>query len=308
MDEVVMPGLEAVNPLGFLAALGTLAVCQRQHPERCVRLSWTDTAVPTPTLHGMRDLEDLVAAILDDKTRWGRSVALDWPLDGPAWTDVKVKADEVRIWLQSARDTSPTDGGRALSLISALVAEVSVDNSEAAKPTDLHFTAGRMRFLKIARQLRDALDEDRLLEALQGPWRYDAAEPSLLWDATDDRIYALSAVNPAADTKLTVPGADWLALMGLTFLPVVGTVGRTLTPGCSGSWHRGGTFSWPVWRPPLEADVVPSLLTLPDVVADPPPPSLARRGVLRVYRSRITRSAQGGYGSFRPATVVFDAQ
>lgn len=308
MSQLELPGLEATNPLGFLAALGTLTVCERMSPDRTLRLSWTDTVVPTPRLHGVATFDEVVDAVLVDRDLWTPSVALDWPTADRPWTDVKGTTDEIGAWLTNAHAAASEDGGRALSLVTALVGEISVDQGGKAKPSDLHFTAGQQRFLSMARQLRETVDAERLIEGLAGPWRYDSDAPSLMWDVTDDRVYALSATDPAKDKKRTVPGAEWLALMGLTCLPVVGRQGRTQTPGCSGEWHRGGAFSWPVWRSALPLSVVRSLLTLDDLRADDPPPSLAARGVIRVCRSRITRSAQGGYGSFRPTDLVFDEQ
>lgn len=307
MSYVELPGIDGTNPLGFLAALGVLAVQERMQPQSDVRLSWTDTVIPVPRLHGVRSLEDLVADVLADRDRWRPSVALDWPTSEEPWTDVKVQPDEVRAWLRAAEDARPDDDGRALSLVTALVAETSVDRSGAAKPSDLHFTAGRQQFLVMARKLRDVIDADRLVEALDGPWRYDADAPSFMWDVTDDRVYALAATNPATDQKLTVPGAEWLALMGLALLPVVGAVGRTLTPGCAGSWQRGGSFSWPIWQSALTVRVVRSLVTTRELSRPDPPPELALWGVRRVCRSRITRSAQGGYGTFRPTDIVYDS-
>lgn len=306
MTAVELGALDGTNPLGFLAALGTLSVCDRAWPDRDVRLSWTERVVPTPRLHGAADVPEIVAAVMADRDGWRPSVAMDWPAEESPWGDVKADEAAIRAWLEAAQDASATDGGRALSLVTALVAEVSRDRSGKAKPSDLHFTAGRQQFLTMARELRDHLVAEQLTEALAGPWRYEADAPSLMWDVTDDRVYALSATNPATDKKRTVPGAEWLALMGITCLPVVGTRGRTLTPGCVGEWHRGGAFTWPLWDTPVSADVARSLLTLPGLLEERPSSSLRARGIIRVCRSGITRSAQGGYGAFRPVDHVLD--
>lgn len=308
MTHIDLPALEGTNPLGFLAALGALAVTARMRPEMTVRLSWKDAAVPTPQLHGLQNLDDIVEAVLEDRDAWEDSVALYWPPKGPYWKDVKLTQSEVKEWLSAAESAVESDNSRSLSLVVALVGQVSVDRSGSAKPTDLHFTAGQQQFLDMARQLHENIDAGHVVEALEGPWRYDSDMKSFKWDVTDDRVYALSAVNPTTEAKLTVPGAEWLALMGMTMLPVVGTSGRTLTPGCDGDWHRGGTFSWPLWRPGLSVSVVKSLLTLRDLLEETPTRNLSARGVMRICRSRITRSAQGGYGSFRPTDIVFDEQ
>lgn len=305
MPETEIPGFDAANPLGFLAALGALAVASRHWPRRRIGLAWSDSVRAHARLADVADSDELAEAILVDLAAWRDSPALDYPSDKP-WKDIKRTGEEVREWLNRCLDHRHADAGRALALASALVAEGSVDNSGKAKPTDLHFTAGQQQFLDMARKLRDGLEREHVIEALEGPWQYTSELPSFKWDVTDDRTYALSATNPAVEKKLTVPGAEWLALQGLTLMSVVGVPNRTLTPGCGGRW-KDGTFTWPVWTEALDIDSTRSLLTLPALQAEPIPDTVAAHGITRVLRSRITRSDQGGYGSFRPPRLVFDS-
>lgn len=320
--DVELRGLQGTNPLGFLAAIGALSVAERMATGGTpARLSWSEEAAPTACLHADASDDDLVALVLGDREAWRGSPVLDYPAVEPAG-DVKFSHKELRAWLAACASAAPIDGGRALGLVSALVAEGSYTDAGKAKPTDLHFTAGRQQFLAMARQLRDELTDDHVREALFGPWRYASTLPSFKWDIADDRTYALSAVNPADEKKLTVPGAEWLGLLGLTLLPVTwrprgagGTAGakdrasrkgRTVTTGCSGTWENG-TFSWPLWSCPLTVHECRTLLGLRELTDEPPRPALLQRGVSRVLRSVITRSDQGGYGSFRPPVVVLDA-
>lgn len=306
MHEIRLTGLDGSNPLAFLAGLGALAISDRmmQGPQR-PRLAWTGDAVPVPVLRVEVGGDGLIALVLADRDRWTDSPALQFPPYRPAG-DVKFAAGELREWLAACAAAEPDDAGRALDLVTALVAEGSYTNAGEAKPTDLHFTAGQQQFLRMARTLRDDLSVEHLEEALFGPWRYESTLPSLKWDVTDDRVYVFAPVDPGGDKKLTVPGAEWLALMGLALLPVGWRRGRTVTTGCSGRWKEG-KFSWPLWTEPLSRDEVGALLGLPDLIAERPPKSLAARGVTRVYRGVITRSDQGGYGSFRPPRVVLDS-
>jgi len=55
---------------------------------------------------------------------------------------------------------------------------------------------------------------------LKGPWSYTSSISSLGWDVTDDRIYAIAAANPAKEKKKTNPGAEALAVLGLSRHPV----------------------------------------------------------------------------------------
>lgn len=305
--------LDGGNPLGFLAALGTLVVADRMLGPTRARLSWVDEVRPYPLLD-VESVDQLVEAVMADRDAWVGVPGLDFPPPpAPPWDEVKVAPADVRRWLQACHEYEAHDGGRSLGLASALVAEGSLaENKEEAKPSDLHFTTGQQKFLAMARRLRDGLTGGHVREAVVGPWRYKSHLKSFKWDVTDDRVYALAATNPATDAKLTVPGAEWLALMGLSLLGVTARRGagsdRTLTPGTSGSW-KSGSFTWALWAAPLGVDTVRSVLTVPELTGiDGPAPALdvQARGLLRVYRSVITRSNQGGYGSFRPPSIVAD--
>ena len=72
-------------------------------------------------------------------------------------------------------------------------------------------------------------------------------------------MYALRADNPSPEKKVTNPGPEALALLGLSTYPVFAGRGRTDTQGCSGSW-KAGWYSWPLWRRPASPHAVKSLL------------------------------------------------
>ena len=127
--------------------------------------------------------------------------------------------------------------------------------------------------------------------------------PALGWDGRGERIYALRGADPQSEKKTSIPGAEWLALVGLSFFPSAKYDGpaedQLLTAGCRGSWKRG-TFHWPLWSCPVSPAVIRSVLTW-DELRDEAPAKRQRRGVFRMYEAPIRRSDQGGYGSFGPA-------
>jgi hypothetical protein len=150
-------------------------------------------------------------------------------------------------------------------------------------------------------ELVGKVTKDDLRETLQGPWRYERSLPVLGWDATSSRDYALRASDPSTDKKRGVPGADWLAVRGLTFFPAVPQGNRVMTTGCSGGW-KDGTFRWPLWTVSLPASVIRSVLC--QKVEDMTKHERRARGIGGVFSSGIKRSDQGGYGSFEPASVA----
>ena len=292
MQQTVMSGLDGRNPMAFFASLGALLATSRVRPDASPRLSWTNEPIPRPTLHANLDAEDLIDALDGDRGLWSASVALEF--DG--LDDVKLPAGAQREYLRACR--SADDGGRSPLLGAALIAEGAFAGTGDGKPTDLHFNAGQQRFLMIARSLRDQVTAEDLREAVFGPWTYSRTAPTFGWDVSDDRIYALSAADPSKDTKHTMPGADWLGLVGLGAFPVVRSDGKSTPPGASGTWKRG-EFRWGLWDQPLDWSSAAALIAmgLSDTAKE------ARVGLFRVMRSAIRRSDQGGYGSFSPSTI-----
>lgn len=303
MTQTRLTGLDGSNPLGYLAALGCLLVADRMIGS--VRLSWTSGVESVAILHGAT-LDELVDAVMSDRDRWEGSPALGH-LPGGVVDDIKfATAADVRGYLAAC--AAAPDDGRSLALAQALVCEFAVDNGGNAKPTDLHFTAGQQRFLRMARELRDGLQRDHVQPALTGPWEKRSTLPSFMWDVADDRVYALTGRDPAGERKLTEPGAEWLALQGLAAYGVQRSAAdRVAVPGASGRWKRGN-WTWPLWKPALGVAAAVALVNRSGVVG-PSRDSDARlrlEGVSRILSTTVLRTEQGGYGSFRPTVVLWE--
>ena len=301
-DGTVLRGLPGDNPLGLLAALGAQVALTERGDE--IRLHWTEEPIPHPVLSPAPSVEGVASAAL--------AVAASW-LDGPALdesTDPRLKLrppEEIQEYLRRGRDA------RAAGVLSScLLAEDSLDNSGKAKPSDLYFTAGQQKFVTMARTILAEVTSDEIVDDLTTPWRYHSKRESLMWDSVDDRLHAYSAADPTTsqNPKLTNPGAEALALMGLSRYPSFASPQRTLTQGCSGSWKRG-RFIWPLWTIPASVRSVQSLLA--QVAA--PEHGNGRRadwyrgwGLSRVMQSQVRRSPQGGYGTFGPPRVVWQRE
>lgn len=323
--ELSLGKLEGSNPLGFLAALGVLSCLDRAG--RSPRLRWEAGLVPTAVVSGAPDMDDLVAVVDRDRQWWvAESLTLGWRM----LSDVKVESSELRDWAASIRDAWVSDPANRwrqddTELWSALVAEGAIAEKGDAKPTHLYFTAGQQRFLDMARRLAANIDSERIHEAIEGPWRLDSTLPSFSWDASGDRVYALRPADPSKETRLGVPGADWLAFLGLKFFPVVSLVARSgrrslRTTGCDDEW-KAGAFRWPLWSLPATPQAVAALVGDPNIVGLPAALTtkhvgptrrrvvrqLGERGVSMILESPIRRSEQGGYGSFGAPTELIEA-
>lgn len=308
--ELALPALEGTNPVGFLAALGVLACLDRAR--RAATLRWTDDLVPHAMISGATSMADAVGVIDADRRWWeNESVTLNWH----ALSDVKVPPEALHEWAHAVRSAwvaDPTSPWRRadIDLWRALVAEGAAAGKGDAKPTHLHFTAGQQQFLTMARALARWVDTDRVAEALVGPTpggpRLDLK--TFGWDAQGDRVYALRADDPSKskDKRMGIPGADWLALLGLSFLPVAARGTRLRTTACEDGW-KAGAFRWPLWQVPARRSSVMGLLSeTARVGRRPNARELAGRGVTLLLESPIRRTDQGGYGSFGAPTVLVD--
>jgi hypothetical protein len=310
MSGVHLTGLEGTNPLGFLAALG-VQVAFASEPEQ-PRLWWSDDIVPHAVVDRNFSIDRVADQAMKVFAQWKDSPAVSPRRpDGSAMSkgdELKLTPEDTRIYLSLADECESWS-----ALITALVAEGSLDNNGAAKPSDLYFTAGNQKFLKMVRNILQGVSLDDVLAGLRGPWKYESKMESLKWDVSDDRVYALMAYSPgdsnSPDRKLTNPGPEALSILGLTLHPVFGSRGRTLTQGWSGSWMTR-SYAWPIWRNPASPYAVKSLLA--HASTDVPTATERHRwfgswGLIRVLRSSVRPSGQG-YGTFGPPEVTWQAR
>lgn len=307
-DEIRLPALEGINPLGYLAALGLLDALSAAVPG--VKLKWTNDLVPLAVIVGFDGDQDELLDVLDrDRQAWATSPLLSFPQNGPVLTDAKPDEKQLRGWFKFV--SGPHGNEAAAAHLCAIVAEDTFDGGGGrAKPTHLHFAAGQQQWLKMARDLATGVDRDRLQEAVCGPWRYDSALPSLSWDSRGERVYALRGTNPSNEKRLGVPGADWLAFRGLVFYPVARINGALRTTACDAAW-KSSAFRWPLWRVPVTCRVARSLVADSSLIAKDVrlrPGELEARGIISVRESKIRRTDQGGYGSFAASTSLADAR
>lgn len=301
MSDLDLAPLVGTNPLGFFAALGALDVLHRSESAADPTLRWTEGMVPHAVLGGVDDLDSLVEAVDIDRRAWAQSVLLQWGPAGAPADDVKIDRAGLGRWATDVAATLP-EGRAAADLFCALVAEGAVAGKGDSKPTHLHFTAGQQRFLGMVRHLANAVTPADLEEALGGPWVYASSLPSLGWDAIGERIFAIRATDPAKEQRSGVPGADWLAFLGLTFFPVATRGTGLRTTACSATWKRGW-FRWPLWDIALRPRTIRSLVSDP-TVSKATDSERRARGITTLLQAPIRRSDQGGYGSFGPANLA----
>lgn len=299
MSEHRLKGLDGSNPLAFLAACGLLRWLTEEDPEPergPITLRWERDGAWRPVIGGVAELDAVIARIAADAPRWVDAPAFSLVYDkkGKQTYDLKPPPDRMRAWLESVvHDRTGAAFASAFGVAEAL------DNNGNVKPTALHFAAGQQVWLEMARAIGAGVRPADLDEALRGPWRYDGLLPSMSWDATAARDYALRAGNPSKEKRQGVPGADWLALQALPLFPVAAGRGGLAT-ACTGGRWKNGRFRWPIWEAAAGLSAVRRLLLVRDLERWSER-ERALRGVAAVLACDIRRSDQGGYGSFGPA-------
>ena len=299
-----MTGLRADSAHGFLAALGVMQALRRSGLP--TRLAWSHDFRPHAVLHGLDSPTDLYDAILSDRDQRMTGVVLGFPANQPFDTLGRT-VGEFDDWLTAVVDAD-VPGNPDVDLWSALVIQGGLTGAGKTKPTHFDFTAGQQKFLKIARTLGTNLDALRLEEAIVGPWQWASDASTLRFEASGERQGALRAIPPDQDKVKGVPGADWLAFLGLAYYPLALRPGRdrprVVTPACDTDWNRSA-FRWLTWREPLAHRAVAAAVTHPELVGQSVtdrctrPESLRAMGVDSLWQCPITRSSQG-YGSFGP--------
>jgi len=353
-DSVLLTGIDGSNPLGFLAALGTLKILHDRHMAGAMdvlpRLSWENDGCWRPRLWGVEDIDAVFDVVLQDRETWKSEPALDLAYDengqlvrnveenvdqlppqaksndefhypelfevednhekdkgkkdkqSKLVRDLKPRPEAFREFLLDLVETRHATYERSLAVAAAYGSEMAVDNNGNVKPTAFHFTAGQQMFLSMVRDLCRGIRRADIEEALLGPWKNVSKLPSLSWDAASPRIYALRASDPSQEKRGSVAGANWLAFVALQFFPVVPIDSQVLTPCVEGQW-KDSRFRWPLWRQPLSADSVASLLRMGFFKKNNRMP-WEEVGIEVVLESAISRSDQGGYGQFSPAAVI----
>lgn len=310
MSALLLTGMDAQNPLAFLASLGLLRVIddaarrdQRERP----RLSFVDDGGPIPKLWTNLSADDVVQRVLDDAAVQADNPALQLAYDKTgglvspdspgALRDLKPPPTLARHSLERFASASP----RTARLAAGLFSELVQDNNGNTKPTAFHFTAGQQEFLVMVDELRRGITAADVREAMFGPWLNTSKLPSLSWDSSVARLYALRAGDPSKEKRGSIPAANWLGVVALEFFPVVARYGRLETARVAGGW-KDSSFTWPVWEVPLSISTTAALLRTDTSRWSPKQREAA--GITAMFRSKITRSEQGGYGAFNPAEFV----
>ena len=165
-----LKAIDGANPLGFLAALGTLRLATLRWPEADVALSWKRSGHWTPTLFGapISDPPALCAALLEA----GSSAPVEkFSVLGKNLT---VAPAAYRSFAAVARESASLADRRLADFAAAFGCEDCPDDKEERiRYTQLCFItgSGHQDFLGTIASLKAEVTADHLSEALFDGWR-----------------------------------------------------------------------------------------------------------------------------------------
>lgn len=310
-----LPGLDGSNPLAFLAALGTLVVCdtlsRSTDPPNWlsgrVALSWgTAGSCNTPVLHlpdappAPSDFVQFLAAHLPKTVE-----------EHPAACVIQVLEDDdhplrlVGHIRERCLHRLPEDRPR-LDWVTALICESVPEAASQLQTVRRDYLIGNFR------SVMQRAQAEPLARCLLAPWDYaDALDnQSLHWEPSEDRRHAYQWHQPNGDPTRKrrggMLGANRLALEAWPLFPSFPDdrdADRVRTRGFRGNRASDTCWIWPLWSSRLTSDGVASILSLPQLQAEPPDAvSLRGFGIAVVYRSQ--RILVGKTPNLTPADAI----
>jgi hypothetical protein len=303
---MVFGGIEGANPLGFLAAVGALRLCDLLWSEPGVRIRWIRAGGWRPEVSGLPvENEGELCRALHEQANWA-------PLEvfRELGQNLTVPASKFASVVHEASRAANGRDRHASDFIAAFGSEVCEDKDKGRMEyTDFCFItgSGHQDFLGTARGLAESVKADHLREALFEPWRYADRKLSLRWDPDDAKEYALRWRNPSKVGGVSsVWGANRLGFEALPLFPAVPTERGLRTTGFH-SRDRAHEFTWPIWTHSASPDTVRSLLSLRELQESVPNREyLSAMGIDDVFRAQRVQIGQGANYkvSFRPARSV----
>ena len=298
---LVLNGLDGGNPLGFLAAVGTLNTVSMADSDPAWRMKWVaQDGSWFPALFANRvvsgeELVELLASALQCEA----TPEFDFDLN------LNVDSEKFRKIARDAQGCASSRDRRYADFVTAFGCEAVVTrDGKSIQDTALRTMsgAGHQHFLGTMKQLHAEATSGHLRKALFDTWDYSDTKLGLRWDPEEDRRYALRWGNPSDTSKnpiKTMWGANRLAVESLPLLPAVPN-GRQLETTGFTRRDRAVLFTWPVWECAASLEVVRPLLALAELQeSEPDRTKLRAMGVAEVYRSQ--RITVGNYRNFTHA-------
>ena len=310
---LLLNGLDGSNPLGFLAAVGTLHVLG-DAPGNSVRLGWrTAQGSWRPFLTGCSDDRQEVCGKVLDLLKHASMAVFDIGKEGKndkAYNKFPFAPDRFVQELKARRSKASLSDRRDVDFLASFGTELYPD----AKKNEFQETCFKMvrsgdskrqGMLFYAKAIREEIDCSHVERVLFQAWDYQDEGYSLRWDPIEDQPYALRWRDPSksnlADGPGTMLAANSLAIEALRYFPTLAIGRQAHTTGFHQSKQQEPRFVWPIWRLLVSMETVRSLIALRDLHENPLcRPTLLAMGIEEVYCAQQVRPNQY-YKNFAPA-------
>jgi CRISPR-associated endonuclease/helicase Cas3 len=314
LHPLPLSGLDGANPLAFLAAVGTLVVCDRLSCSAgCpgwlagrVKLAWGTASSPhMPVLH-LPSAPPSPAAFTEYLAdRLPQSVEAHpaaWVVQMLADTD---KEHPLADFIRDRCRHCPPANRPYLDWVTALACESAPDAASQLQTVRRDYLIGNLR------SVMQRTNGRHLFRSLFEAWDYaDALDnQSLHWEPSEDRRHAYQWHQPNGDPTRKrrggMLGANRLALEAWSLIPSFPVRGRdrVATRGFRGNRAANTYWTWPLWSSDLTPDGVVTILSLPLLQSDSISVASPRSfGVTAVFRSQ--RILFGKTPNLTPAVAI----
>lgn len=304
-NQLELTGLDGSNPLGFLAALGTLRVLTEECPQVQPSMSWAPSrATWIPVLH-FSSSEKITKEHLLHLLQG----ALAGSFEKHAIYRLLESMEEENSHDFFAEILRQANTGNRVEAdwLAALSADgVSSDAINRLQTVRKDYFRGNLKSI-ISRA-----NEAHLARSLFSIWDYSDAldNQSLHWDPGEDRRHAWQWSRPSGDperkTSGGMLGANRLALEAIPIFSSTPGKGELLTIGFSGNRSHNTRLTWPLWQVSIQLPLVKTLLSWPLLQRESPSERARREiveaGVLTVLRTN--RILVGKTPNFTPARRI----
>lgn len=258
MPETPLPALDGRDPLGFLAALGTVQLLEQSQLSFNPRTGQAILHSPHTGIGEVCDELERICVDLGDSLL--PKVTADLPLQkrGSGPDPMRAKRDQFTPLVDRYRDDP-----EAMAWLTSLVTDLATDDKGRITLSALMAPAGQQ---SVGTYFKTALtlirrDPSHIRDALTNWRRTDNFSGEYL----DHRALSSAADHPTGrSTEAGVPGATWLATMALPLFRITGDGKHWRAT----AWHRPARartmhMIWPLWRQPLTPQAIQTLLEHP---------------------------------------------
>ena len=314
MTEIILTGLGGSNPIGALASFGLLRMSSRIDGMKGSKLRWRvrdqdgfpiDEATAVIDVPAEIDCDKLVH-IIHKSVRYNENV-FGWSINN----DIKTKSTNFKQHAEKWNAKAGVDEREEIDYFSAYGTEVAIDDNGKIRRTLLHMVSGQQRFFDTVHKIYAVVekDEEKIREAIFGPWKYEDDVHSLGWDPQTTRLHAYRNIAPTSDNSQSNAGVILLALQALPLfstVPYQGSISKGAMLKTTGFRREGGNdvFFWPIWEPPIGLDALKTLLSSQELANGANGrEALERRGVVSVYKCMRLEGEKGRFSFSSPEIV-----